>query len=249
VRTFNLSHPRLLWSYARRYGLDPMIARSKALRLAQRIWQAVLRRIPKPGGRSQNRPAWNAILNPDFVRHIDLAERRKAFGQGRTNTPRTEREFHYRNLSLGIMPFTIEVLERTAAAFSIEPRFPFWDKRLVEFCLALPPQQKVHGGWTRIVLRRALGNILPVEVQWRQNKSNLGPNFERGLLRYERERLEDVILKDSQIIEKYVDLNFLRDAYRRFESGQAGNDALTIWKAVSLSVWLQRTGPARAILQ
>jgi asparagine synthase (glutamine-hydrolysing) len=120
---------------------------------------------------------------------------------------------------------------------------------LVEFCLALPPQQKVHGGWTRIVLRRALGNILPAEVQWRKNKSNLGPNFERGLLAYERERLEEVILKDSGTIEKYVDLDFLRKAYSRFASGRAGDDALTIWKAVSLSVWLNRAGLTRGSLQ
>ncbi|MGH7770352.1 MAG: lasso peptide isopeptide bond-forming cyclase [Candidatus Binatia bacterium] len=249
VRTFNLSYRKLLWSYARRYGLDPMISRSKVLSLSRRIWQALLRRIPHRGSRPENRPAWSAILNPTFVQAIDLAERRKALSRGRPNAPRTEREFHHRNLTWGIMPFTIEVLERTAAAFSIEPRFPFWDKRLVEFCLALPPQQKVHGGWTRIVLRRALGDILPVKIQWRKNKSNLGPNFEHGLLAYERERLEDVILKDSGTIEKYVDLNFLREAYHRFASGKAGDDALTIWKAVSLSVWLQRTGLTRGILQ
>ena len=94
---------------------------------------------------------------------IDLAERRKALQQAGPNPPRTERENHYRKLTWGVMPFTLEVLERAAAAFGIEPRFPFWDKRLVEFCLALPPQQKVHGGWTRIVLRRALADILPVK--------------------------------------------------------------------------------------
>jgi asparagine synthase (glutamine-hydrolysing) len=236
-RTFNLSSRKLLWSYAWRYGLDPKISRSRALKLTRRIWRILNR--PRE---SANLPSWSANLNPIFVQGIDLMERRKALRQAWANPPRTERENHYRNLTLGVMPFTLEVLERAAAAFGIEPRFPFWDKRLVEFCLALPPQQKVHGGWTRIVLRRALADILPAEVQWRRSKSNLGPNFEHGLLAYERQRLEEVILKDSRIIEKYVDMDSLREAYSRFASGGRGDDALMIWKAVSLALWLQRTG-------
>jgi asparagine synthase (glutamine-hydrolysing) len=237
ARTFNLSSRRLLWSYAWHYGIDPMISRSQALKLALRIWRILRRRRE-----SANRPAWSANLNPVFVRCIDLAERRKALQQAGPSPPRTERENHYRKLTWGVMPFTLEVLERAAAAFGIEPRFPFWDKRLVEFCLALPPRQKVHAGWTRVVLRRALADILPVEVQWRGSKSNLGPNFEHGLLAYERQRLEEVILKDSGTIEKYVNIDSLREAYRRFASGGGGEDALTIWKAVSLALWLQRTG-------
>jgi asparagine synthase (glutamine-hydrolysing) len=177
-----------------------------------------------------------------------LKERHKTLHQAGSGLPQSERENHYRTLTWGVMPFTLEVLDRTAAAFGIEARFPFWDKRLVEFCLALPPQQKVHGGWTRIVLRRALEDILPVEVQWRGSKSNLGPNFEHGLLAYERERLEEVILKKSEIIEKYVDITVLRGAYHRFASGK-GDDALTVWKAVSLALWLQRTRLDAVILE
>jgi asparagine synthase (glutamine-hydrolysing) len=237
ARTFNLSSRRLLWNYAWRYGLDPMISSSRALKLARRIWRILNRRRESP-----NLSYWSANLNPIFVQTVDLAQRRKALRQAWPNPPRNERENHYRTLTSGIMPFTLEILERTAAAFGIEPRFPFWDRRLVEFCLALPPQQKVHGGWTRIVLRRALADILPAEVQWRRSKSNLGPNFEHGLLAYERQRLEELILKDSKTIEKYVNVDSLREAYRRFASRERGDDALTIWKAVSLGLWLQRTG-------
>jgi asparagine synthase (glutamine-hydrolysing) len=137
------------------------------------------------------------------------------------------------------MPFTLEVLDRTAAAFGLESRFPFWDKRLVEFCLALPPEQKVQRGWTRLVLRRAMAGILPVEVQWRGRKSNLGPGFEYGLLTYERDRLDEMILKDSAVIEPYVDISTLRDAYQRFVRRESTQDVMAIWKAVSLGLWLK----------
>jgi len=43
--------------------------------------------------------------------------------------------------------------------------------------------------------------ILPEEVQWRGAKSNMAPSFDHGLLAFERERLEEVILKDPGVIE------------------------------------------------
>ncbi|NJK41365.1 MAG: hypothetical protein HC934_08440 [Acaryochloridaceae cyanobacterium SU_2_1] len=39
---------------------------------------------------------------------------------------------------------TLEVMDRAAAPHGIELRFPFWDKRLVEFCVSLPAEQKMQ---------------------------------------------------------------------------------------------------------
>lgn len=91
-------------------------------------------------------------------------------------------------------------------------------------------------------MRRAMAGILPKEVQWRGGKSNLTPSFNRGLLAFERERLEEVILKNSGLIEKYLDITALREAYHRFVCREAtGDDEQAIWRAVSLVLWLQRT--------
>ncbi len=140
------------------------------------------------------------------------------------------------------MPYTLEVLDKTAAKFGIELRFPFWDKRLVEFCLSLPPEQKLHQGWSRMVMRRAMADILPTEVQWRGGKSNLSPNFERGLLTYEQERLEEILINNSELIENYVDIKALHEAYHRFISGvNQDNDVIEIWKALTLALWFEQT--------
>jgi asparagine synthase (glutamine-hydrolysing) len=242
TRNFDLSFRKLLKYHAWRYGLAPMIARSRPLRLARRVWRAAPWRSPRRGHQSADRSVPGTTLHPDFVQRIGLAQRCQALQHARSVPPRTEREQHYRTLIWGVMPFTLEVLDRAAAAFGIEPRFPFWDKRLVEFCLALPPEQKVQRGWTRMVLRRAMTGVLPVEVQWRRRKSNLGPSFHHGLLTYERARLEEMILRNPGIIEKYVDIAALRQAYHRFVLRETTEDAMEIWKAVSLGLWLQHTG-------
>jgi asparagine synthase (glutamine-hydrolysing) len=234
-KTFNLSSLKLFRAYAGRYCVHPIISRSLMLK---GLWRA--REKTRRAG--QRPPTWTAGLNRVFVERMRLEARRKTLRQTWPELAQTERETHYRLLTWGVMPFTLEVLDRAAAAFCVEPRFPFWDKRLVQFCLALPAQQKLHRGWSRVVLRRALADILPMEVQWRSSKSNLAPSFEHGLLTYDRHWLDDVILKNPSVIAEYVDIPLLRDAYRRLIGGEKTDAVLTIWKAVSLALWLQRAG-------
>ena len=144
-----------------------------------------------------------------------------------------------------MLPYALEVGDKAAAAFSLEPRYPFFDRRLMEFCLALPPEQKLHQGWTRVVMRRAMDQILPDAVRWRVGKADLSPNFKRRLWDRDRDLLDDVIVNDPQVIEDYVDVSALRDAYRRYASQpMAEDDALTVYSAVILALWLRRTGLA-----
>jgi asparagine synthase (glutamine-hydrolysing) len=140
------------------------------------------------------------------------------------------------------MQDTLELLDHTAAAFGIELRFPFWDKRLVEFCLALPPEQKIRRGWTRYILRNAMDGILPPEIQWRGGKSNLGPGLEHGLLTYDRDRLEKILSQDVPRLKDYLDLDVVSKAYQRFLSEERrADDITTVCNAASLAVWLQDT--------
>jgi asparagine synthase (glutamine-hydrolysing) len=143
------------------------------------------------------------------------------------------------------MVHTLEVVDRAAAAFSIEPRFPFWDKRLAELCLAMPPEQKLRHGWNRWVMRRAMNGILPREVQWRGRKTDVHPAFEHGLRAFERDRLEEVIVRDGAQVAEYVDARALRDIYRQFEAGAVAPDEVNaMWRATCLGLWLRRAGLA-----
>jgi asparagine synthase (glutamine-hydrolysing) len=242
---FDLPFLSTLWNYAWHHGFSPSLPTSQVAQFVRRKSRSLLRRAQR---RSNKHPPKKAIergiLNPDFVKRLGLAERRQTLKKSRPGLPQSAREDHYRRLTWGVMPYTLEVMDRAAGVFSIEPRFPFWDKRLVEFCLALPPEQKMNQGWTRIVMRRAMTDILPPEIQWRGGKSNLGPSFVNGMLVFERERLDEVLQKNPTFIENYIDLAAIRSAYQQFISNKVpdNNDVLAIYRAVSLALWLQRTG-------
>jgi hypothetical protein len=89
---------------------------------------------------------------------------------------RTERDIHFWNLTDNGSHFSpLEILDYASGVFSIEMRYPFWDKRMIEFCLSLPPEQKIKKGWTRMIMRRAMEGILPPEIQWRPGKPTNQP--------------------------------------------------------------------------
>ncbi len=159
-----------------------------------------------------------------------------------SDRPLTLRQSHWQELTQGILPFTLEQVDRYAASFSIEVRHPFMDKRLIEFCLALPADQKLAQGFGRVVMRRALSGILPEQVQWRPGKADLSPNFDRGFLTSDRNLLDEVMSDKVKNLEKFIDLNVLQAAYQRMISVPdkvSNDDCITVWKAVILALSLE----------
>jgi asparagine synthase (glutamine-hydrolysing) len=187
------------------------------------------------------RPCLDRAINPVFAKRIGLAERRTELRPDGPGSATGERASHLRCLSGGLLPYLLEVADKAACRFAIEPRYPFFDLRLVEFCLALPSEQKLRDGWTRMILRHALGGILPDKIRWRADKANLSPNFTQGLLAFERDLLEQIIMKDSAELEPYLDLARLGRVYRCYLQTQTAGDALTVWKAATLGLWLRKT--------
>jgi len=215
---------RIVWEYAVR----PLIPEG-----IQRVWHRA---------RNRSEPDWStgALVNPTFARRIALSDRVHTSSR----PARTEREQHWRGLTSPLIPYTLELADKTAGAFNLDPRYPFFDRRLMEFCLGLPPHQKLHDGWTRYVMRRAMETVIPPEVQWRKRKAGLSPNITRRLVEHERGTLERVVLQDSGAIEEYVDMATLRATYDRYVSPptRTAADAVILHAAVVLSLWLESAG-------
>jgi asparagine synthase (glutamine-hydrolysing) len=222
------------WAWIQQYALRPVTTRFGAIRQLRQFGAKILR----PDQRSKPiLDTWQDFLNPAFVRRTGLAERRQ---QARGGAIFSERQKHHRLLTWAMIPDTLEALDKVGAAFSVEPRYPFWDKRIAEFCLALPSSQKMRRGWTRWIMRRAMEGLLPKTVQWRCDKSDLGPSLDKGLLAFEGPRLEQLRLGNFESLQEYIDVASLRRAYDRFMTRTATElEALMVWRSLSLAVWLQ----------
>lgn len=62
-------------------------------------------------------------------------------------------------------------------ALGLRRSYPLLDKRLLEFCLAIPAKHKVRDGYSRYLVRRALAGILPPRIQWRTTKAPFSPDY------------------------------------------------------------------------
>ena len=224
---FTISRQQLF----RRYGLKPLVPQ-----FILRVWRSL---------RGCNQPlhSVDSLINSSFANRTGINDRIQTLKKPQIPAF-TAREDQWQALTSGMFALVLEQVDLAAAAFSIESRHPFMDKRLIEFCLALPSPQKLHQGWSRMVMRRAMKGVLPEQVQWRGGKTDMTPNFLHGLLKFNRELLDEIVLSNSGSIEAYVDLNVLRMSYNRLVSG--GNvqdeDIRIVWTAVALALWLSHTG-------
>jgi asparagine synthase (glutamine-hydrolysing) len=188
------------------------------------------------------------MINAEFAGRLDLERRVAAVNAGRWAIPRSEREDHYSGLSAGVVAEVLEICDRSAAAFGLEIRHPFYDKRLVEFCLSLPAQQKWRLGWARYIMRRALEGILPKEVQWRAGKTSNTPVLDHTLGQLEAHTIEQQLAGLEQSLPGYVNAAVVRQAAQRYLSGvYRPADEVTVWKAVNLSRYLEQAGWAPPI--
>lgn len=178
------------------------------------------------------------ILKKDFADNNHLMERVMEIYEESFKIDNAH-EQHYSMLTSGLLQSEMELLDSLSAPFSIELRHPFFDKRLVEFCLAIPTEQKISHGWTRSIMRRAMSGYIPKEIQWRKDKGNLSFNFKKSLMK--EHMFLDEILKETKSIEGFVEIEKVQDIYNQCKSGDI-KYVLYIWNTVLLSLWLKETG-------
>ena len=68
------------------------------------------------------------------------------------------------------LPHLLRYEDRNSMRHSVETRLPFLDYRVVELSISLRPELKIHDGWTKYVLRRAMDGQLPPAITWRRDK-------------------------------------------------------------------------------
>ena len=195
--------------------------------------------------RLRGRRAWSCALpvplTPGFAESIDLDARLAELCAPQRRPPLSAREDHWRTLTSGLTPHALGVLDRAAARVGVEPRYPFLDARLMELCLSLPADQKLDGGWTRVVARRAMAGIVPDEVRWRGGKAPMSGGLVRGLAGPDRDVLQQAMEAGAPVWE-FVDRGALEPVAAGFAERPDPADALILWLVASTDLWLRRAG-------
>ncbi len=154
-------------------------------------------------------------------------------------------EYHWRALTNGHFGEVLENLEKASAAFEVEAVFPFFDRRLVEFCISLPPGQRIYRGWTRSIFRHAMKGIVPDDVLWRTDKSNIGMSVKVNMLKYGDKQISDLLENGPAVLGAYVDTDRLMPAYCDYKGSPMERDqeAILLLRSIYLQNWLEQNRP------
>jgi asparagine synthase (glutamine-hydrolysing) len=134
--------------------------------------RAVRRTIKKLIGRD-GVPPW---IRPEFARRIALGDRLYPMID-EPRFPTIAQRSIYLDMTSGGTIQSIEDEERSVAQHGIEMRYPYADRRIIEFGLAIPEEMRWRGGLRKWVLREAMRDHLPAEVRLRRVSPNAGSTF------------------------------------------------------------------------
>ena len=145
------------------------------------------------------------------------------------------------------MAGAFEALRRVADAAGVAVRFPFYDRRLVAYALAVPAAEKLKNGWTRHVMRAAMDGILPERVRWRPTKADFSAELAGGMARHHASLLSDM-LRNSGPLAGIVDLRSARhrlDLLLTNPRATPTSDVLLLWRMAFLAAWLNNRAKRR----
>lgn len=176
------------------------------------------------------------LVAPDLAASVDLPARLRSYPVSSLASARTDREAHYGVILSARQPLAFEALSAMTAAAGVERRSPFWDRRLVELCLALPADQTRRRGHGRYVLRRALRDTLPAVVLARRDKARFNNVVIQGILQNDGDEL-DALLRASGGGLPWVHPDVFRTALHGFKGDPTLPQAMLLLKLAGLEAW------------
>jgi asparagine synthase (glutamine-hydrolysing) len=161
--------------------------------------------------------------------------------------PFAELERHYDEATGGILDrmlhtelktHLVELLmkqDQMSMAASVESRVPFLDHELVEWVVGLPPQSKIRGWQTKVVLREALREIVPHEILTRR-KMGFPVPIGRWL-RGQFANVADEFVTGARTSQRgLLRTEFVRTLADDHRSGRAEHGT-RLWSLLNLEIW------------
>ena len=206
------------------HGLRPQVPAS---------WTRVYRRL---------RPRDLTAAHPGIMRErLELAAARlTAAAQPVTAGLSPSKRHRLRALTDPSWARTSSTLE-TCARLPIARCSPYFDRRIVEFIMAIPCEQLARIGTDRWLQRNAMARLLPPEVALRKSKTSYEPLLARGLDK-ERPTVE-ALLDDPLIVrDRWVQGTWIEQLRARIDRP---DDRYPLSTALHLELWLRAVRDAQ----
>jgi len=227
VRQLRHGSPDRMLGSAMRFGIWPLMPARVRSTLR---W--ILRRDPVP--------RW---INRQFARRHSLRERLRQNTIGATFANLSQQGV-FLSATSAWQSHMLEMEDRTAASFGLEERHPFLDRRIAEFALAIPEEQRWRGRYPKYVLRQAMKGLLPESVRTRTTKADFSHAFADVLTTLGSRGFFDHLAIEAM---QWVDGGRIRLMYDELARLYARHDnrylawTWPLWMVVGIECWFRTT--------
>ena len=192
------------------------------------------------------RPNVQELIHPDFAQKVDLESRYRTLASNMAGVKfiNESGQQAYSVMAGSYSANAVERYHRLASRHAIEPRHPFLDRRLVEFCAWLPMDLRLRDGYPKWAMRQAMSTRLPQDIAWRSGKEHLGWPFNKALWQQTGKFLTANPLQP--LLEVAV-LDTVQTRYRQLHNLQGHgavneNHVEALLKLAAINSWLKRNG-------
>ena len=133
------------------------------------------------------------------------------------------------------IPHLVHYDDRNGMAYSVEGRMPFLDHRIAEYIAQIKPEEFLKKGMRKYMLREACRQYLPDIVYERKDKIGFYTPL-INVLCNEQEWVSGRLSENGLLTEHHVQTLKNKLKSRTLEI----NDALQIWRCISLSIWMKK---------
>ena len=175
------------------------------------------------------RPDLRAALNGDSPQALI----KRYFGEAHYSDPLAQQQ--YVDLKTYLVDDILTKVDRMSMATSLEARVPLLDYRIVNFALNLPPQLKLNGRNTKVILRQVMADRLPPAVLAKPKEGFSIPL--KHWLRHElRPLMHDLLSPDRLKQRGYFDSTCVAGWIQEHEA-QRTNHSHRLWSLMVLELW------------
>lgn len=139
-----------------------------------------------------------------------------------------------------VLPTLLRNYDRDSMASSVEIRMPFLDYRIVQFAFSLDWRSKLHGGFSKSIVRDAGAAFMPHEIAYRRTKLGFNAPILDWMRGPYREFFEDVTASAAFAnCDLIGNPNEVREDLRKFLAGENAtfHQAADIWNRIQPYLW------------
>jgi len=224
--------------------LSELVERLPRCRRVKRTLRTLAIRDP-----AERYPSWLTVFRPDMqaellgqdiraaIGEYDPSWRFKSYYHGLNGSSAADHlnRLMYVDLKTWLPDTYMEKTDKATMACGLEARLPLLDHRLVELAFQIPSQFKIRGRSTKLILKRAVGSLVPSTVLRRPKHGfavPIDPWFRGSLKNFTFE----VLLDERTSRRGYFDMKVVERLWREHVSGRHVRSS-QLWLLLNFELW------------